>query len=475
VRFIQIIISFSLLVSTAIAQNGYHFKLKIDGLSDCSKPIVLASYYGDKQFLKDSGYCENGQYHFKGNEKLPTGMYAFILPNQTNADFIVSEFENQTKYQFFFTQNLDIQKSKVDGSLENEVFFNVSKSIQEFHDNGKKAYQRSLDTGITEIEKNNALIEYQNNYVKYNQIIQTAIQDYPNFFVSEILRMHLKPDFSDFQTNPEWSKKEITVKKYYFERETLLSRINFKNSNIVNSKILQELLVEYIKGYMMPYPDSAISFCDDLIARADQANNPNLFRFTLNLLLSQVQKQTYICFDKVTHHLVSKYLLSEKAFWVDNVSKGKMKQTIDRMALNLCGNVAPDLILTDTSFKNNIQLHNIDKKAIVLVFWDVDCSHCQLDMPLINKFYRELNKDDIEIIGVYTKDDFEAWKTFVKKEKLDFINVANVKNTEVLIEKYNVVATPVIFVLDEEKKIVYKNIPAKNLGKALQIVLSNQK
>jgi len=458
----------------SFAQAGYHFTLKINGWNDCSKSIILASYYGDRQFLKDSSACQNGSFYFKGSTPLPTGMYAFILPDQTSFDIIVSENEDQTKYSFVIDANLDMNTVVVTGSQENSIFFENNRTTNKLSQMAQEYFLIYSDSLKSSNERSDAANRYQETIYNIDVYRKDIIQKYPQLFVSAVLQMVVKPKSEPFQNNPQWSERESSVYKYYHERNEFLMAIPFENPYIVNTKLIYELLKKYMEGYMLPYPDSAKTICDDLIARTEATNNPALFRYVSNFLLNHIQKQKYQCFDNVTYHLANKYFLSDKAFWMDQGSKTKMKSSLDKMALNLCGAVAPDLLLTDTTFIQNMSLHSIDKKVTVLVFWDVDCGHCQFDIPAINNLYKDMHHNDVAVVAVYTKEDFEAWKTFVREKKLTFINLANVQNTEILLEKYNVLQTPVVLILDDKMRIHYKNIPVKNIPEAINRVLAKK-
>lgn len=471
--FFQIFI-IGLTAITSFAQIGYHFTLTINGWNDCSKSVILASYYGDRQFLKDSSTCKNGIFYFKGNTPLPTGMYAFILPNQTSFDIIVSEKEDQTKYSFVIDANLDMNTCVVSGSQENSIFFENNKTTNKLNQTAQGYFFIYSDSLKSQTEKNTAANQYQEIIHSINIYRKEIIQKYPHLFVSALMQMVIKPQSEPFQNNPQWSERETAVYKYCNERNEFLMAIPFENPNIVNTKLIYDLLKKYMDSFMLPYPDSAKIMCDELISRTEAANNPALFRYVANFLLTHIQKQKYQCFENVTYYLANKYFLSDKAFWMDPNAKAKMKLSIDKMALNLCGAVAPDLLLTDTTFVQNMTLQSIDKKVTVLVFWDVDCGHCQFDIPVINELYKNMNHNDVAVVAVYTKEDFEAWKTFVREKKLAFINLANVQNTEILLEKYNVFQTPVVLILDDEKKIHYKNITVKNIPEAINRVLAKK-
>ena len=68
---------------------GYTIGGEIEGLQDTS--VILAYYFGGKQYAIDTAQSVNGKFTFKGEEELKGGMYLVVLPNQQYFDIIVSE------------------------------------------------------------------------------------------------------------------------------------------------------------------------------------------------------------------------------------------------------------------------------------------------------------------------------------------------------------------------------------------------
>ena len=70
-----IFISFSLvfICQPIFAQNGHEIKVKLDGFSE--KQLMLAHYYADKQYIKDTVEISQDDFFvFKGEEALDPGV-----------------------------------------------------------------------------------------------------------------------------------------------------------------------------------------------------------------------------------------------------------------------------------------------------------------------------------------------------------------------------------------------------------------
>ena len=98
----------------------YFIKVTIHGLKDTV--CYLGNYYGDKQYIKDTakvdskGYCE-----FKGDEKLPGGIYLVVTPAKRYFEIII---DNEQSFSVETDTSDFVAKMKVKGSDDNQLFYN---------------------------------------------------------------------------------------------------------------------------------------------------------------------------------------------------------------------------------------------------------------------------------------------------------------------------------------------------------------
>ena len=117
----------------------------------------------------------------------------------------------------------------------------------------------------------------------------------------------------------------------------------------------------------------------------------------------------------------------------------------------------------------------------ILYFWAPDCGHCKKTTPKLQKLYEEkLKARNVEVFAV-TKamgSDFDLWKKFIRDNKLTFINVAVTESLFKAAQKdprpfvpkytsyealnyhitYDIFATPRVFVLDKDNRIIAKQL-----------------
>ena len=106
-------------------QEKYKITGEITGLKDST--VILAYYFGGKQYATDTANVINGKFTFKGDKKLKGGMYLVVLSESKYFDIIVSE------QNFSFTTKLNdlIGSMTFKNSKENPPFYKYLNFIME--------------------------------------------------------------------------------------------------------------------------------------------------------------------------------------------------------------------------------------------------------------------------------------------------------------------------------------------------------
>jgi thiol-disulfide isomerase/thioredoxin len=121
-------------------------------------------------------------------------------------------------------------------------------------------------------------------------------------------------------------------------------------------------------------------------------------------------------------------------------------------------------------------LYQVNAKYTVLVFWASDCGHCQTEIPKLQENLKELKGQiDYKVFAVQTKEDYEAWRKFIIDKKLDFINVFDPIHLNNLKERFDIYSTPVIYILDKDKKIKAKRLGSEQVVDMLKMLESIEK
>ena len=144
---------------------------------------------------------------------------------------------------------------------------------------------------------------------------------------------------------------------------------------------------------------------------------------------------------------------------------------------NLIGAPAQNLELVDTLDKPR-PLYDINAPYVVICFWDATCSHCKEVVPRLDSMFQHKWKQlGIALYGVMVDGGKEAWTSYIRQNNLkDWIHVyettaqreagyaAGKPNYRQL---YDVFQTPILYLLDKEKRIIAKKLTYEQIDEVL--------
>jgi len=448
----------------------YDIAVKVNGLS-CGDELLLANHFGDKQYLKDTAECIDGVFHFKGDEKLQSGVYLVVLPKKNYFEILVSKDENQTTYYFGTDTSLEVNSMVTWGSENNKLFYEFNKIATE---SGLKAsrLKKKYEAEENEDRKEKLKTEIRGLRDVTDNKRKEIVKNYPNLFIGKLYKAMV--EVAGTKAPETMDEDQAKKYEYLWMREHYWDNVNMSEDGIVRSPVFHNKIKDYFNGYMPPLPDSAIVMTDFLINKIEKGGSKEQYKYAIHYLTNYFEKSKFMCFDKPLHHMAKNYYCAGKAFWADSEYRIKLCDESAKMEPTLCGVVAPDLAMPDTNLYKVIVMSEIKAPVTVLIFWDINCGHCKKEMPIISQYYDSANKEQVEIYAVYTQGDWEGWKQRVKEEKYNFINVANAFGQDEFRDNYNIRSTPQIYVLDKDKIIKFKKIGANNIKGVVNFLLEEQ-
>ncbi|MGI9525642.1 MAG: TlpA family protein disulfide reductase [Weeksellaceae bacterium] len=129
---------------------------------------------------------------------------------------------------------------------------------------------------------------------------------------------------------------------------------------------------------------------------------------------------------------------------------GDLKDLLEVQNNIKVGKKAPNFDLKGTRAKSLYKV-KADKKLVI--FWASWCPHCLNEMPFVQEFYKDFKKNDGEIIAISLDMDKKAFEEATKD--FDWINYSDfLKWDSPIVVQYGVNATPTMFMLDKDNKII---------------------
>ena len=125
--------------------------------------------------------------------------------------------------------------------------------------------------------------------------------------------------------------------------------------------------------------------------------------------------------------------------------------------------VAPDFTLPDAN-GNLVSMYSIKGKLKIIDFWASWCGPCRMENPNMVKLYNDFKDKGLVVISVSLDERKAAWQQAVKKDGMPWTHLSSLKGWKCdVVKQYQVDAVPFILVLDENNRILAKQIRAEKL------------
>ena len=218
----------------------------------------------------------------------------------------------------------------------------------------------------------------------------------------------------------------------------------------------------YFDKFVTPLPDSITLEISRLIDKTN--DNTELRDFFLWHLLERYRHPEYMSQDQVFVWLYDQYFSQLEIKDLNATNLAMIQEKAERFRRLALFNVAPDIELNDS-----IDLQSIESNYTVLFFYDQDCDLCHQEMrdldsvcaehPDISVLAIDLNMESSGGIAIRPKGDGDL------KSPIQYRRITNPSELIALSDAYDIETTPLIFVLNKDKRIIAKKI------RALQIPL----
>lgn len=450
-------------LSTFAQKSAYRIEVQVEGLKDTS--LLLGYHFGDKKFVSDTAKVNSkGVAVFTGDSLLKGGIYLVILPGKTYFEVLISD--NQ-QFGIKTTKDKFHENLKFINSPENDAFLEYQRFMIDMQAKNKDLstqMKEALKDSVKSHELKAKLDDLNADVVKYwNSIIETHKGKLLASLVKAMKNVEI-PEFSIPKETPKYDSLQW-VHSYQFNKLHYFDNIDFTDSRLLRTPILEGKINSYFDRVLIPHPDSIIPQAISLVEKSKV--NKEVFQYVLSFLVNKFQTSERMGMDGVFVALSEKYYLTNQAWWADQKLVDKIAERVKALKPNLIGNVAPDLWLPNP-YGQYYRLSEIKAKVTVVYFWDPECGHCKKVTPELKKTYDKFKSKGLEVFAVFTQGDQPKWMEYINKNDLNFINVWDPTFSSNFRNLYDIYSTPVMFVLDQNKKIVLKRISVETLNSYLE-------
>jgi len=461
------VILFSLISLFSFAQNAYEIKVTLKPFKN--QYIYLGHYYGKQLPIIDSARLnDKSQAVFKGDKKLPGGIYLIGFPDRAH-HFEIAIDKNQ-----IFSVIADTAK------IESAVFQNSPENV-EF-----KAYQQFMKKNglaIDSLTKKRSKVSAADSIKINGQIeaINTKIKTYRNDIIAKngngLLAVLLKAmKEPEVPVNDPAAKTDSMFAYKYFKKH-YWDGVNFYEDRPVRTPIFEPKLDKYFEQLVYPDPDSVNKELDWMLGYA--SINEEMQKFLLIKFVNRYLSQKYMWEDAVFVHLFDTYFANKTYPWLNAESKKIITDRAYSLMANIMGHPAADIELPDTNNKKT-SLYNVQSPYTLVAIWDPTCSHCKTMIPKLDSIYHNRWKAmGIKLFAMAKETDGnkESWLNFIHDHKLkDWTHVYYSKEADKAridsgipgySQLYDVQTFPTLYLLDKDKRIIAKKVTEDQVDQIL--------
>lgn len=425
---------------------------------------------GGQNYLVDSVKAKDGKTAYRSDKALAGGMYYFVFPDQRSyLQFLVDQ--DQT-FSLTTKASDPVNAMKVEGSEDNLLLYQnlAFEALQKVSmDSVEGAIQASAQNSPNLAflnAKKTALLDARKAHLENFKV------KYPNSFFTVFKIAGQNPE-------PEYPKKDDgsldTLKQLLLYRAAYFGPGDLADERLLRTPVIPNKLKTYITKLVPQSTDSIIKNADALIAASKSC--PECFKYIVNWIAIQYEKPTIMGGEAILVHLVDNYFtddISELWFPGKPEELAKIRKKVSQMRPSMLGKTGQDLRCKNLAGEYE-SLYDLKTPIKVLFMYSYSCSHCKERAPVLADVLAKW-KGKVDVYALCLDPEKDLWKAFVTQYGLEsFHNVNDPDLESRYYYKYHVDITPECYVLDQNNKIVAKDLHPNQLESIFEKILATEK
>jgi thiol-disulfide isomerase/thioredoxin len=430
--------------------QGLKLTVTIPDLPDSE--LILSHRMGLKFYTDDTVKTDNnGKAVFESSAHVTGGMYQIVLPNKKFIEFFLDK--NQV-FGIISRASTPAESLVFTGSPENERFHEWQNNFSA-NKNRSSLIQAKIKKGNLPADSLSLLnrelqdIQYENNKL-WDLAIQDLAGTLPGSFIKGMKPVRIPASYGKPDTQESQKRQYDYLKQHFFDD------VDFRDVRLLRTPLIETKLDQYFKQIVVPIVDSINASVSRVIEMAK--DEETMYQFVVQYLFNMYSNPEIMGTDAVYVFIADNYYLKGKTPWIDSTNLQGISYRVKELRPLLIGKVAPQLDGLFSIDEQPIDIKNIKSKFLILYFWSPDCGFCKEGVPKFHTQYKDLKKMDIEVIAINTRPDRESWVKFINDNSLSWINLYSPQKVRELIDKYQAFHTPILYILDNERHIIAKNI-----------------
>ncbi len=486
--------SFVSLAQTTKTKTGYEITIQ---LKNCKDTVAYLTYYefGVKQTAATCHKIKNGEIVFKGKGKLKKGAYSLTGQDKKGyLDFFIDDATQNLELKSDETEDYFKGVVALNSKLENDFFTYIkylikrNVELKDLFAKGKGLPKKDSIAVVSPKFKATLkdIYDYEENFISQNK----------GTYIAQVVNLKIERALWNAPNASNGRPDSLAIRKYY--RNHYWDNVNFNDVAICRNHFFAAKVNNFLDNVIPTNVDSVCVAIDKFINKTKV--NPDLTKLLLDHLVNKYEGAA-MGFDNVLIYIVDTYFLTEKAkaFYKDQSEFERIIQRAEKIRPLQVGKVALDLAMIRASDRDKIakmgfenvktsdeltklyfshekevkdlylNMNSIPAEYLIVAFWDVDCSHCKVEIPKLLNLYHELQKENkgVKVYSVYLYHEVDKYLKYIDENKLDWINVYDGVYYNNVVDKYELHTTPVIYILDKNKVIKAKKMPVDKIKSIL--------
>ncbi|MCG8697309.1 MAG: hypothetical protein MI922_04590 [Bacteroidales bacterium] len=433
-KLFKLLIAFTFYIQLGYAGNVISTTLEFLVDSDSLAQLELGYHYGEQIYIYDSLSELKNTYSFSTDHQ---GVYYLLKNDSIYTHFFISNACHNTS--IVFGKDFTI----MDGAKETLIY-------EQIRQNKIPASQLNDSLFINDISKGTGHL----------------FKDY--------LALSQKPKSPDFNALKDNFKSHSELLKYQLEYYSLhyLDNVKFHNEELLYTPLFMDKVNTFVAKISNQDPIKLSSNIDILLskARGNDIVFELIFKSLLNRYYNSKSKAEY---EYMLLHLIENYISKGIVTIEDPELYNSLKREYALRKKSSLYKKAPNIDLLGYNYLDN-NLYSIENEIIIVYFYDYDCATCKKLTPMLVKIANKYEYLDVGLYAVCLGKTISKWNDYIKSAGLQSAyNLYDNTTQQSTPLDYHITNIPVIYVLDENKQIIKKNIKLKELDSYLLSVAIN--
>jgi peroxiredoxin len=419
------------------------------------RTIYLSTVFGEKVRTVDSTVSDReGAFTFLMKPAARPGLYRLTWGKDKSVDLLW----NLEDVGFITKSDFPADSLRFLASDENRIYY--------FYRKLDRLNQQKLDLLIPVIDYypvkdgfyGNVANEFESAQKQLSRAQDSLATIYPSSLAVRIIKNQATPFLPASLTKEE----RINYLRLHF-----FDNVNFQDTLLLNTNAWANKAIAYLSLYgnsKLDQKQLEAEFIKAVTIMFGAASvNAEVYKFILDYTVGGFDKYH---FDGVITYIADNF--QDPFSCEDQARKTALQKKLDNFKKLSIGKMAPDIEIPDPKGKI-VKLSGIQSEYTLVIFYSSGCGHCAQMMPQVKEYYDKQKPKRVEVLAVSIDTSKTEWTQFIKEGKLNWINVSELKGfNSKAADDYNIFATPTMFLLDREKKIIAKPISWRELDQALR-------